>query len=229
MSFADGSPLRLSTLRTDPGSGDVRSAQLYNPMFFLFYALASFCADPLKMKTRNIYSWIIEFSVNPPPQGKRTDSGYASVPAEEDEPTMESGEELSEFMHPEGGHAAVLDLQASPFEFRVLEVALDSVCSRLDVAVSALEKEGRPAVDALTQRVSSHSLETVKRVKGDINRLVGRVTSVRDEIQRFLDDDRLESPPVSLSPEHGNAWWWPVPRSKHASRPSPAATCAICT
>lgn len=113
---------------------------------------------------------------------------------------MESGEELSEFMHPEGGHAAVLDLQASPFEFRVLEVALDSVCSRLDVAVSALEKEGRPAVDALTQRVSSHSLETVKRVKGDINRLVGRVTSVRDEIQRFLDDDRFESTPVSTSP-----------------------------
>jgi magnesium transporter len=76
-----------------------------------------------------------------------------------------------------------------PFEFRVLEKALEDVCGALESAAAELEAEAHPALDALTQKVSSANLERVKRVKGRMTRVTGRVASVRGEIQRFLDDD----------------------------------------
>lgn len=52
-----------------------------------------------------------------------------------------------------------------------------------------LESEAHPALDALTVKVTSAALERVKRVKGRMTRVTARVAAVRDEIQRFLDDD----------------------------------------
>lgn len=76
-----------------------------------------------------------------------------------------------------------------PFEFRVLEVALESVCTKLETAVDELEKDAHPALDALTYKVSTANLEGVKKIKGRLTRLQGRVQKVREEINRFLEDD----------------------------------------
>jgi hypothetical protein len=76
-----------------------------------------------------------------------------------------------------------------PFEFRVLEKALEDVCGALEHAVAELEGVAHPALDDLTRKVTSANLERVKRVKGRMTRTTGRVASVRGEIQRFLDDD----------------------------------------
>lgn len=76
-----------------------------------------------------------------------------------------------------------------PFEFRVLEAALEAVCGALELAAQELEAEAHPALDALTSKVTSVNLERVKRVKGRMTRVTGRVAAVREEIQRFLDDD----------------------------------------
>jgi magnesium transporter len=76
-----------------------------------------------------------------------------------------------------------------PFEFRVLEAALEAVCGALELAAQELEAEAHPALDALTSKVTSVNLERVKRVKGRMTRVTCRVAAVREEIQRFLDDD----------------------------------------
>jgi magnesium transporter len=76
-----------------------------------------------------------------------------------------------------------------PFEFRVLEAALEAVCGTLELAAQELESEAHPALDALTSKVTSFNLERVKRVKGRMTRATGRIAAVREEIQRFLDDD----------------------------------------
>jgi magnesium transporter len=90
--------------------------------------------------------------------------------------------------HADEGLSALSDRDL-PFEFRVLEKALEDVCGGLETAAAELEAEAHPALDALTQKVSSLNLERVKRVKGRMTRVTGRVASVRGEIQRFLDDD----------------------------------------
>lgn len=86
------------------------------------------------------------------------------------------------------GLAALSDRDL-PFEFRVLEKALEDVCGTLEGAAAEVEAEAHPALDRLTQKVTSATLERVKRVKGAMTRVTGRVASVRGEIQRFLDDD----------------------------------------
>ena len=86
------------------------------------------------------------------------------------------------------GLAALSDRDL-PFEFRVLEKALEDVCGTLESAAAEVEAEAHPALDKLTQKVTSATLERVKRVKGAMTRVTGRVASVRGEIQRFLDDD----------------------------------------
>jgi len=86
------------------------------------------------------------------------------------------------------GLAALSDRDL-PFEFRVLEKALEDVCGTLEGAAGEVEAEAHPALDKLTQKVTSATLERVKRVKGAMTRVTGRVASVRGEIQRFLDDD----------------------------------------
>lgn len=79
--------------------------------------------------------------------------------------------------------------RALPFEFRVLDAALDAVCSRLEDAVADVEAAAGPALDALAVRVTRRNLEDVKRVRGALAKLQSRVASVRGELQRLLDDD----------------------------------------
>eukprot|EP00249_Psilotum_nudum_P005173 c18637_g1_i1 orf=737-1984(+) len=76
-----------------------------------------------------------------------------------------------------------------PFEFRVLEIALEVVCSFLDTKVSELERNAYPALDELTRNVSTSNLEHVRSLKSHLTLLLARVQKVRDEMEHLLDDD----------------------------------------
>lgn len=79
--------------------------------------------------------------------------------------------------------------RVAPFELRVLEAALEAVCSRLEADVAAVEAAAPPALDALTRGVSRLRVERVKRLRAAIARLQTRCGAVRSELQRLLDDD----------------------------------------
>ena len=65
-----------------------------------------------------------------------------------------------------------------PFEFQVLEIALEVVCSLLDTSVDALETEAWPVLDELTKNVSTENLEYVRSLKSNLTRLLARVQKV---------------------------------------------------
>ncbi|RYR40976.1 hypothetical protein Ahy_A09g046718 [Arachis hypogaea] len=76
-----------------------------------------------------------------------------------------------------------------PFEFRALEVALESACTFLDSQVSELEIEAYPLLDELTSKISTLNLERARRLKSRLVALTRRVQKVRDEIEQLMDDD----------------------------------------
>jgi magnesium transporter len=65
-----------------------------------------------------------------------------------------------------------------PFEFRVLEVALEVVCGFLDAKVTELEQNAYPILDELTRSVSTSNLERVRSLKSSLTRLLARVQKV---------------------------------------------------
>ncbi|KAA8545518.1 hypothetical protein F0562_020302 [Nyssa sinensis] len=76
-----------------------------------------------------------------------------------------------------------------PFEFRALEICLESVCRILEFETSTLEKEAYPVLDELSDKTSTHNLQRVRVIKGRLVGLSGRVQKVRDELEHLLDDD----------------------------------------
>lgn len=76
-----------------------------------------------------------------------------------------------------------------PFELVVLEMALGDICSVLDRMARDLDLQCGPALEALTRDVSTDNLERVRKVKTRHQRLLARVTTVREELERFLEDD----------------------------------------
>ncbi|XP_042506886.1 magnesium transporter MRS2-1-like isoform X2 [Macadamia integrifolia] len=76
-----------------------------------------------------------------------------------------------------------------PFEFRALEVALESACTFLDAQAAELEIEAYPLLDELTSKISTLNLERVRRLKSRLVALTRRVQKVRDEIEQLMDDD----------------------------------------
>jgi len=76
-----------------------------------------------------------------------------------------------------------------PFEFVALEVALEMVCNSLEVEANKVELDAKPALEALRKRVDNVNLERVRKMKTRLVRVTGRVSKVREEIQRYLDDD----------------------------------------
>ncbi|KAI4311308.1 hypothetical protein MLD38_036214 [Melastoma candidum] len=107
----------------------------------------------------------------------------------------------------------------SPFEFRALEVVLESICSFLAARTTELEAAAYPALDELTSKVSSSNLDRVSKLKTAMTRLTARVQKVRDELEQLLgdDDDMADlylsrklagaSSPVSGSGAHN---WFPA-------------------
>jgi hypothetical protein len=75
----------------------------------------------------------------------------------------------------QGGSAPVV----LPFEFRCLEVILETVCGHLEVKSAELEAEAYPALDDLTVKISAANLERVRRFKSRLVGLSVRVQKVR--------------------------------------------------
>lgn len=85
---------------------------------------------------------------------------------------------------------AVEGLQCElPFEFQVLEIALEVVCTYLDSSVAELERDAYPMIDELARNVSTKNLEHVRNLKSNLTRLLAQVQKVRDEIEHLLDDN----------------------------------------
>jgi magnesium transporter len=80
-------------------------------------------------------------------------------------------------------------LEDLPFELRVLEAALDIVLKYMETMTSDLEASAHPALDALTTKVDTENLERVRRVKNRMVRLTTRVETLREVLEKFLDDD----------------------------------------
>ncbi|CAM0884239.1 unnamed protein product [Alopecurus aequalis] len=76
-----------------------------------------------------------------------------------------------------------------PFEFRALEVCLESACRSLEEETGTLEKEAYPALDELTSKISTLNLERVRQIKSRLVAISGRVQKVRDELEHLLDDE----------------------------------------
>lgn len=77
----------------------------------------------------------------------------------------------------------------APFELRALEVVLDVVCNHLERLSVDLEAAAHPALDALTRKVTPHNLERVRRIKSRMVRLNTRGETIREVLEKFLDDD----------------------------------------
>ncbi|CAJ2677224.1 unnamed protein product [Trifolium pratense] len=82
-----------------------------------------------------------------------------------------------------------LQSEPLPFEFQVLEIALEVVCTYLDSDVADLERGAYPVLDELARNVSTKNLEHVRSLKSNLTRLLARVQKVRDEIEHLLDDN----------------------------------------
>ncbi|XP_007034963.2 PREDICTED: magnesium transporter MRS2-2 [Theobroma cacao] len=110
------------------------------------------------------------------------------------------------------------DEDESPFEFRALEVALESICSFLAARTLELESAAYPALDELTSQISSRNLDRVRKLKSAMTRLTARVQKVRDELEQLLDDDDdmadlyLSRKLAGASPVSGSgaANWYPA-------------------
>ncbi|KAB2621218.1 magnesium transporter MRS2-4-like [Pyrus ussuriensis x Pyrus communis] len=76
-----------------------------------------------------------------------------------------------------------------PFEFQVLEIALEVVCTYLNSSVADLDREAYPVLDELARNVSTKNLELVRSLKSILTRLLARVQKVRDELEHLLDDN----------------------------------------
>lgn len=88
--------------------------------------------------------------------------------------------------HQAGGVGGQADM---PYELRVLEIALDMVSNYLERLTGDLESAAHPALDALTLNVSTSNLERVRRIKNRMVRLTTRVETLREVLEKFLDDD----------------------------------------
>ncbi|KAK6121166.1 hypothetical protein DH2020_045087 [Rehmannia glutinosa] len=89
-----------------------------------------------------------------------------------------------------------------PFEFQVLEMALEVVCTYLDSNVAELERDAYPALDELAISVSTKNLEHVRSLKSNLTRLLARVQKVISArlsstrsgslVSNYLNDDDVE-------------------------------------
>ncbi|KAI8028991.1 Magnesium transporter MRS2-F [Camellia lanceoleosa] len=101
-----------------------------------------------------------------------------------DMPNTEKGSSNSATGRPEAPAPKLL-----PFEFRALEVCLESACRCLESETQTLEQEAYPALDELTSKISTLNLERVRQIKSRLVAISGRVQKVRDELEHLLDDD----------------------------------------
>ncbi|KAG2593697.1 hypothetical protein PVAP13_5NG012577 [Panicum virgatum] len=88
-------------------------------------------------------------------------------------PEMTSSTSMPNLAAAKDGNAKVL-----PFEFRALEVCLESACRSLEEETSTLEQEAYPALDELTSKISTLNLERVRQIKSRLVAISGRVQKI---------------------------------------------------
>ncbi|EFJ48432.1 Mg2+ transporter protein [Volvox carteri f. nagariensis] len=76
-----------------------------------------------------------------------------------------------------------------PFELKVLEVCLDMTAAKLEQDSKKLEGDAYPDLDALSHKVNAINLERARRIKNWLVRRTRDVESVREVLERFLNDD----------------------------------------
>ncbi|KAK9096052.1 hypothetical protein Sjap_021549 [Stephania japonica] len=110
--------------------------------------------------------------------------------------SMRNAEEEESMVGMKNGSSGEMEVVAKgdgpkvlPFEFKALEVCLESACRRLENETSTLEQEAYPALDELTSKISTLNLQRVRHIKSRLVALYGRVQKVRDELENLLDDD----------------------------------------
>ena len=81
------------------------------------------------------------------------------------------------------------EIEPLPFELVVLEAALKEVINAISIKVADIEQVTMPAMDALMKSVTPTNLECVRKVKTRLQRITGRCEAIRDELERFLQDD----------------------------------------
>uniref|UniRef100_A0A1D2AE65 Magnesium transporter n=1 Tax=Auxenochlorella protothecoides TaxID=3075 RepID=A0A1D2AE65_AUXPR len=79
--------------------------------------------------------------------------------------------------------------QELPFELKVLEIALECVSGDLEQLAEELESAAHPALDNLTSKITTSALERVRRIKSRMVRLNTRVETLREVLEKFLNDD----------------------------------------
>lgn len=73
-----------------------------------------------------------------------------------------------------------------PFEFQVLEIALEVVCSFIDSNVAALETQAWAFLDELTKKVSIENLTYLRSLKSNLTHLVARVQKVSKGFEQII-------------------------------------------
>ncbi|KAJ7537504.1 hypothetical protein O6H91_11G008400 [Diphasiastrum complanatum] len=99
------------------------------------------------------------------------------------------GEDDMEKVECKNDQATNRGIKDLPFEFRVLEVVLEHICSYLDARVTELETSIYPALDELTSKISSRNLDRVRKLKTAMTRVNARVQKIKDQLEQLLDDD----------------------------------------
>jgi magnesium transporter len=91
---------------------------------------------------------------------------------------------------PGAGLMAPATNQAStlPFELRALECCLESLAATYDVLATDLEVAAYPLLDGLAQGVTTDNLDAIRRKKNKLVRLTTRVETVREVLEKFLND-----------------------------------------
>ncbi|KAK3148430.1 hypothetical protein QOZ80_3BG0295010 [Eleusine coracana subsp. coracana] len=89
----------------------------------------------------------------------------------------------------DGKHVEVGPECEVPFEFQVLELALEAVCLSFNSRVADQNRHAIFVLEDLTKNVTTRNLERVRSVKSNLTSLLAAVHEVRDEIEHLLDDN----------------------------------------
>ncbi len=82
---------------------------------------------------------------------------------------------------------------------------MHQVCRYLQQQASSLESLAHPALDALTRNANTVNLERVRKIKTQHQRLEGRVTSLREALERYMGENVVMKATVQLV--HLTAAW----------------------
>ncbi|CAL4937549.1 unnamed protein product [Urochloa decumbens] len=87
----------------------------------------------------------------------------------------------------DGKHAQTGAECELPFEFQVLELALEAVCLSFHSSLSDLNRHAVFVLDELTKNVSTRNLERLRSLKNSLTSLLAGVHKVRYEVEHLLD------------------------------------------